>query len=83
MCLRWVRLHNDLSFLADNKIDKNIEYIQNKGYTFRQERTTSDGTKQVYYEKGKLTNTMIVMRILNNSSVVISYIPEDKNNFER
>ena len=74
--------YKDLSFLASNKIDKNIEYIKNKGYTFRQERTTGDGTKQVYYEKGKLSRTMVVMRILDNQSVVISYVPEDKNNFE-
>lgn len=74
--------YKDLTFLANNKIDKNIEYIQNKGYTFRQEKTTGDGTKQVYYEKGKLSRTMVVMRVLNSLSVVISYVPEDNNNFE-
>lgn len=74
--------YKDLTFLAHNKVDKNIEYIQHKGYVFRQEKTTGDGTKQVYYEKGKLSRTMIIMRILNNQSVVISYVPEDKNNFE-
>lgn len=73
--------YKDLSFLANNKIDKNIEYIKNQGYTFRQEKTASDGTKQVYYEKGKLNSTMVVMRILSNSNVVISYVPEDKKNF--
>ncbi|MCS4301380.1 MULTISPECIES: hypothetical protein [Chryseobacterium] len=74
--------YKDLTFLANNKIDKNIKYIQNKGYTFRQEKVTGDGTKQVYYEKGKLSQTMVVMRILNNLSVVVSYVPENKNNFE-
>jgi hypothetical protein len=74
--------YKDLTFLANNKVDKNIEYIKQKGYVFRQERTTGDGTKQVYYEKGKLSRTMVVMRILNNLSVVISYVPEDQNNFE-
>lgn len=74
--------YNDLTFLANNKINKNIEHIQNKGYTFREERTTGDGTKQVYYEKGKLSRTMVVMRVLDNQSVVLSYVPENMSNFE-
>ncbi len=81
MCLAQLN-YKDLAFLANNKIDKNTEYIKGKGYTFRQEKTTGDGTKQVYYEKGKLSRTMVVMRVLNNLNVVISYVPENKNNFE-
>lgn len=74
--------YKDLTFLAANKIDKNVEYIQSKGYSLREERTTGDGTKQVYYEKGKLSRTMVVMRVLNNQNTVLSYVPENMSNFE-
>ncbi len=71
----------DLTFLANNKFDKNVEYLQSKGYSFRQERPTEDGSKQVYYEKGKMNRTMFVMRVGRNSNVILSYVPEDKSNF--
>ena len=71
----------DLTFLANNKFDKNVEYLQTKGYHFREERSIADGSKQMYYEKGKLNRTMLVMRVGTNSNVVLSYVPEDKNNF--
>lgn len=74
--------YNDLTFLANNKIDKNLDFIQSKGYAFREERTTGDGTKQIYYEKGKLSRSMIVMRVLDNQNIVLSYIPENRSNFE-
>ena len=62
----------DLTFLANNKFDKNVEYLQSKGYSFRQERPTEDGSKQVYYEKGKMNRTMFVMRVGRNSNVILS-----------
>ena len=71
----------DLTFLANNKFDKNVEYLQSKGYSFRQERPTEDGSKQVYYEKEKMNRTMFVMRVGRNSNVILSYVPEDKSNF--
>ena len=74
--------YEDLIFLANNKANNNITYIQKKGFTFRQDREIGDGTKQLYYEKGKLNKTMLVLRVGENSNVVISYVPEDKNNFE-
>lgn len=74
--------YEDLTYLANNKADNNIKYIQEKGYTYRQEREIGDGTKQLYYEKGKLSSTLVVMRVGRNSNVVLSYVPEDKINFE-
>lgn len=74
--------YEDLKFLADNKADKNMDYIKNKGYTLKSSRDIDDGTKMMYYEKSKLSKTLIALRIGPKNSNILSYVPEDKTNFD-
>jgi hypothetical protein len=74
--------YEDLKFLADNKADKNIEYIKNKGYILKSSRDIDDGTKMMYYEKSKLSKTLIALRIGSRLSNILSYVPENKTNFD-
>ena len=73
--------YNDLQYLADHKSDKNIDYITKKGYTYRSEREIGDGSKNLYYEKGKLSSTLVVMRVGPKLNNLISYVPETEANY--
>ena len=73
--------YSDLKYLANNKSDLNIEYIKNKGYSYREERDIPDGTKQLYYEGGKLSKTLVVLKVGSNSNNLIVYVPETEANY--
>ena len=71
----------DLKNMANQKADFSIDYIKQKGYSYRQERDIPDGTKQLYYEKGKLSRTLVVLKVGPNSNNLISYVPETATNY--
>ena len=71
----------DLKNMANQKADFSIDYIKQKGYSYRQERDIPDGTKQLYYEKGKLSRTLVVLKVGPNSNNLIVYVPETATNY--